>query len=463
MKKHAFTAVLSSTAAITLAMPVAAKEGGIPTLQETLGSDDFTISASVRTRYETYDNTFRSGGAEEADLLSIRTIIKAEYDAGPVRIGGQLQDARAYAANDRTPLSTADVNALELVEAYLTAELGDALGAGSNTELTAGRFLLKLGSKRLAASPGFRNTANGFTGVRADWSRKDRGQAATLFYTLPQQRLPSDRSGLLNNAVEWDRESHDLRFWGGIVSSKLAGSAVTMEVYTYRLDEEDSAQRATNNRHLVTPGFRLFSASKKGKLDFEVEAAWQTGTTRTSKAASAPEVDVSAHTIAAEVGYTFDHPANPRIPLVGDIASGDDPEHASYNRFDTLFGIRRGEWGPSSSLYGPLSRNNIRDLGAKFEIKPSKRFDAFVSARAAWLDEKTDSFAKTGIRDATGQSGRYAGEQVEARIRYWLMPDFMQIDIGGALLAKGRFLRSAPNVTDIGDTRYFYADLYFNF
>lgn len=462
MKKHAFKAVFG-TAAITLAMPVSAKEAGVPTLQETLGSDDFTISASVRTRYETYDNTVRSGGAEEADLLSIRTIVKAEYDTGPVRIGGQLQDARAYAANDRTPLSTADVNAFELVQAYLTVDLGDAIGAGSTTELTAGRFLLKLGSKRLAASPGFRNTANGFTGVRADWSRKDKGQAATLFYTLPQQRLPSDRASLLNNAVEWDRETDDLRFWGGIFSSQLPGSAVTMEIYAYGLDENDSADRATKNRHLVTPGFRLFTKSKTGRPDFEIEAAWQTGTTRASNAASAPKRDVSAYTIAAEVGYTFDHPAKPRISLVGDIASGDDPESANYNRFDTLFGIRRGEWGPSSSLYGPLSRNNVRDVGVKFGVKPSKRLDTFVFARAAWLDERTDSFAKTGIKDPTGRSGRYAGEQVEARVRYWIVPEFMQLDLGGALLAKGRFLRSAPNVTDTGVTRYFYADLYFNF
>lgn len=171
----------------------------------------------------------------------------------------------------------------------------------------------------------------------------------------------------------------------------------------------------------------------------------------------------SAYTMVAEIGYTFDHRAKPRLSLFGDIASGDDPASASFNRFDTLFGIRRGEWGPSSSLYGPLSRNNIRDFGLRFEIKPSKRVDAFLAARAAWLDEPTDSFAKTGIRDATGQSGRQAGEQIEARVRYWVVPDFIQLDVGGAVLAKGEFLRSAPNVSNTGDTRYFYADLYFKF
>ncbi|WP_375289694.1 alginate export family protein [Qipengyuania sp.] len=433
------------------------------TLQNAVGSDDFTIEGSVRARYETYDNTFRSSGAESADLLTFRTIIEAEYDAGPVRVGGQLQDARAYWADNGTPLSTAEVNAFELVAGYVTVELGDALSTGSSSELTAGRFLLNLGSKRLAASPGFRNTANGFTGARFDWSNKDRGQDLTLFYTLPQQRLPFDRPSLLDNSVEWDREGDELQFWGGIFSSAISRSGTTLEAYVYGVDENDRSGKATKNRHLVTPGVRLFSKAATGKVDFELEGAWQSGTIRTSSAASAPSVDVSAYTVAAEVGYTFDSALKPRLSIVGDIASGDDPGSTSFNGFDTLFGIRRGEWGPSSSLYGPLSRNNIRDLGVGLEVKPSKRFDAFVSARFVWLEEITDSFAKTGIKDASGQSGDYAGAQVEARVRYWVVPKRIQLDIGGAILAKGEFLRNAPNVINTDDTCYIYADINFNF
>ncbi len=463
MKKHAIAAALTGTAMSIFAAPAIAQDRESPTLQDAIGSDDFEISASVRTRYESYENPFRSSGAEAADLLSFRTIVKAEYDAGPIRIGGQLQDARAYWADAGTRISTADVNALELVEAYVTAELGDAFGGGSTTELTAGRFLMKLGSKRLAATPGFRNTANGYTGVRLDWSGQNGKQSFTGFYTLPQQRLPSDRASLLDNHVEWDRESDDLQFWGGIFSTPLADSGTKLELYGYGLDEDDRADRATRNRHLVTIGSRLYSKSKPGKADFEIEGAYQDGTIRSSKAADAPKLDVSAYTLAAELGYTFDHPARPRLSVMADIASGDDPGSGSYNRFDTLFGIRRGEWGPSSSLYGPLSRNNIRDIGVRFEIKPSSRLDAFVAARAAWLDERTDSFAKTGIVDATGQSGRHAGEQVEARVRYWIVPGFIQLDVGGAVLAKGEFLRTAPNVINADDTRYGYADLYFKF
>ena len=60
----------------------------IPTLNDAMGSDEFKIEASVRARYETYDNPFRAGDAASADLLNFRTLITAEYDAGPIAIGG---------------------------------------------------------------------------------------------------------------------------------------------------------------------------------------------------------------------------------------------------------------------------------------------------------------------------------------------------------------------------------------
>ena len=95
--------------------------------------------------------------------------------------------------------------------------------------------------------------------------------------------------------------------------------------------------------------------------------------------------------------------------------------------------------------------------------KPSKRLDGFISAHSVWLDEETDSFAKTGIRDASGNSGDFGANQVEARLRYWIVPDFLQMDIGGAVLNKGSFLKDAPNVQDTSDTHYGYVDFYIHF
>jgi hypothetical protein len=83
--------------------------------------------------------------------------------------------------------------------------------------------------------------------------------------------------------------------------------------------------------------------------------------------------------------------------------------------------------------------------------------------RALWLDSATDAFGASGVRDPNGQSGRFAGQQIEGRVRYWLMPKIAQLDVGGAVLFKGRFLRDAPNAPPTGDTYYGYVGLNLSF
>ena len=83
--------------------------------------------------------------------------------------------------------------------------------------------------------------------------------------------------------------------------------------------------------------------------------------------------------------------------------------------------------------------------------------------RALWLDTGRDSFANTGVRDATGRSGKFAGHQLEGRARYWIVPKQVRLDFGGAYLATGRFLERAPNATRQGATLYGYADVTITF
>ena len=93
------------------------------------------------------------------------------------------------------------------------------------------------------------------------------------------------------------------------------------------------------------------------------------------------------------------------------------------------------------------------------EVQPSTRHDAIVHKSPAWLAEKTDSFASTGVRDPSGASGSFAGHEIEARMRYALVPDFLRLEAGGAVLFEGRFLRDAPNANGFGDPVYGYMEL----
>ncbi|MGB3710914.1 MAG: alginate export family protein [Erythrobacter sp.] len=414
-------------------------------------ADRFEIEGSIRARYETYRGGFRPSRAESEDAIVLRSILKARYKGEHIEIGARLQDARAYLVDQDTPVGTGDVNTLELVELYA------AIALAADAELTVGRQTISLGSKRLVGDPGFRNSTNGFTGARLDW----RGDGSfTAFYVLPQQRLPNDRSALLDNAVEWDRESDDLRFWGAFYQRDDIGP-FTAEAYVFGLDENDRDDRATRNRHLVTPGVRIIMEPQRGRLDTEIEAIWQTGSIRSSKAAGAAKQDVDAQFLHGELGYTLDGEWRPRLAIVGDLASGDDANDEDYGRFDPLFGPRR-ELGPTG-LYGPLARTNLRAIGATISARPHETVSADVTYRQLWLDSRSDAFSKTGVKDPDGRSGSDAGYQIDGRLRWKVIPGSLSFEAGAALLGKGRLFDLAPNSANRRDTVYGYSSVQYNF
>jgi len=95
----------------------------------------------------------------------------------------------------------------------------------------------------------------------------------------------------------------------------------------------------------------------------------------------------------------------------------------------------------------------------RLEAAPDKRTDAMITYRAMWLENPRDAFATTGVKDGSGASGRFAGHQVEARVRHWLVPDVLQAETGGAVLFKQGVLRNAPNAPATGNSVYGYFDL----
>jgi hypothetical protein len=417
-------------------------------------ADGWSFSGTFRVREEAIADQFRPAPAASDDrLLSLRTTFFAEYAKGPWRVGGELFDSRGYGERTNSTTSTSEVNAFELGQAYV----GLDLDAGS---LTVGRFTMDAGSRRLIARNRFRNTINAFTGAR--WDGNAGADRYRVFWTLPQTREPSDAQGVHDNDVQWDRESPDLQFFGGSWTHEgVLGGA--LEVYGYGLAERDSARIATRNRRLFTPGVRLARKAGPGRNDYEIEAIYQTGRERAStKPTDVADLDVSAWFLHAEAGHTFDAAWSPRLALQYDLASGDRGKPGEYGRFDTLFGARRGEYGPTS-LWGAVQRANLNSPAVRLSIAPTKRLDGFVAARLLWLESATDSFASTGVRDPSGRSGKFAGEQVEAQARYWLVPKAVRLETGLAWLGKGRFLKDAPNAPKDGDSSYGYVDVTFGF
>ena len=188
-------------------------------------ADGLNLEAETRVMVEAYDNGFRANAPASDEVLYVRTRIAAAWKHGPVELGGELYDARAYWDDAATPITASEVNALELVQLYAAVDLSQQV------RVTVGRQMFDLGSKRLVANPGYRNAPNAYTGIRAQWDGGDAGEG-TVFYVLPQDRWPADKPSIVANDVAWDRESFDLALWGGIYTRPLAGK-ISGEVYFY--------------------------------------------------------------------------------------------------------------------------------------------------------------------------------------------------------------------------------------
>lgn len=445
-------------AAVTAALvacqtPAGAEEASPPTLQAAIGNpDNLKVSGSIRVRYEALDGQFRPGFDARDDLWSIRSTLFAEWNDGPIRIGGEIFDSRAYDTDAGSVLTTGEVNALELVQAYVGADVAEPFGKGSRLSLQAGRFTMNLGSRRLVAADDYRNTTNSYTGVRADLRLADRTNA-TVFYTLPQQRRPDGFADLRRNKVAFDREDWSLRLFGGYVARPVGKHQILAEMGYVRLQEFDRPARPTRNRDLHSVSARLIAEPKAGRADFEVEGIYQFGELRSGLATNAARLDAAAWFIHADIGYMFPSDWKPRLSIEYDRASGDRPG-GRFTRFDTLFGMRRADLAPAG-IYAALGRTNIETIGLRAEATPTRRLDFFVNARALWAASRTDSFSTTGVRDPSGASGRFAGYQLEGRTRYWLIPRFLRAEANAVILAKRGILRDAPNAPGNGNTIYF--------
>lgn len=432
--------------AILLAGASAARAQGAPTV----GADGFDLGGTSRLRVEAIDGQARAGFNQTDELVNLRTTLMAQYRDGPVRLVAELWDSRVYGDQRGTPVSTGEVNAVELVQAFAEVKVPGLLGDGSAATVSAGRFVLNLGSRRLIAADDYRNTTNGYTGMRADLTWPD-GWSATAVYTLPQQRRPDDLASLRRNAVAIDHEGFDLVLWGGLVSRAGAIGPVTIEGSFFHLGERDRPGRPTRDRSLNTASIRVIRDPAPAHVDAEVEVIVQRGRLSTGLAADAPRQAARGWFVHADTGYTFADPWHTRLSIEYDHASGDRPGGAN-RRFDTLFGMRRADLAPAG-LYNAILRSNVISTGMRVEAVPGKRTDLMATVHPMWLAAAADSFSSTGVRDGTGRSGRFAGTQLDMRLRH-LATSWLRLELDAVLLKKGRFLRDAPNAPAGQWTRY---------
>ena len=417
----------------------------------------FDASGTFRTRYEHLWNSFQTMIPGNDMALSLRTNVLAELRFESVGFAVELMDSRVYLADDDTPLNTTHVNPVDVLQAYMKTNVTGLFARGAQLRLQLGRQTMDVGSRRFVARNRFRNTINAFTGLDVEWTSPGE-EGVRAFVTVPVQRRVNS---IRDNEPQLDIERTETIFWGATFSPRRWPGSIRAEFQLYGIHERDSDEYQTRNRNFVTPAIRLIRAPRPGLFDFEIETAVQTGTSRlTAQSADTADLTHFAVFVHAAVGHTFPVTWQPRLVLQYDYASGDkDPADAKDGRFDTLYGARRFEYGPTG-IYGAFARSNVNSPGLRIEARPHTLIDGFLAYRPYWLAQARDGWTTTSLQDVNGTSGTFLGHQIEGRVRWQVLKSNATIETGFARLWLGGLPRNAPSGDpDRSDPIYGYAQL----
>lgn len=205
---------------------------------------------------------------------------------------------------------------------------------------------------------------------------------------------------------------------------------------------------------LYTFGGRVCTPAVPGRMDWMLEAAYQTGKLFSrSRSASAA---------VASVGYSVPRRWNPRLGIEYAYASGDDdPNDNKVNTFDPLYGTRHEIHG----IIDYCAWRNLRDLRLWASAEPLEKLALSLdyhlfrlsSSRDAWYNAPE---AAGGLQDPTGAAGTDVGQEVDLVARYSLSRR-VALSAGYAHFFAGSFIQRVQGRASDSDWGYVQATVTF--
>lgn len=380
--------------------------------------------ADQRTRYESVDRRYPEGPDGGDEQLALRTRVRLGLRSDRFHWMGEYWDARTALTGSDSFVTRSHVGRHRVAQLHAGMEFGSA----TKVTIEAGRFARDFGMRRLIARSVYRNTGNAYDGAMATieagaWSLRTFG-LRPLVYLLDGSRL--------------DPSYHSTRLAGTYFTSTKA-PARRFDVYAMRLDDGLRAGPLLRRRHW-TLGGRMYG--DVGPFLYESESAIQLG--------DVGPASQTALLLHLQAGRRWPHHRmEPRIQLFHDYAS---------RSFDTLYGARRFELGPTG-IWGLLARGNLNSPGYAATLVPRRNWEASFTHRAVWLAAARGVWGATGLADATGRAGTRAGQQAELRVRYrW--STLMDFDAGLVHFADGPFVLAVrPDSRGRRSGNYLYAGI----
>lgn len=401
-----------------------------------------------RTRVEALDPQFRAGFSNSDQVVELQTSVALDWRRAAWHVAGELMDARSLGNDEGSFASGALVNTLEPIQAYV------AWRHNAST-LRIGRVTQDLGKRRIIGRNRYRNSINTFTGIDWAWTGDD-GSAAHAFYWRPMRVLPSDFASLLDNRRELDRGLRNAFIGGVFYRFPTFVNRHGLEAYYVDAKVEERTDRAAAY-DLATIGARAYREPQAAEWNYEVEAMLQRGDSGGVVGGLARgDLDHQASFVHLEIGYQFAAPGAPNLILQYDRATGDeDPTDLDGERFNTLYGPRRSDFGPTG-IYGIANRSNIDSPGLRLTWQPAPRWQTMFAYRSLRLQEARDGWIGSGWRDPSGAAGSSIGRHLEGSFTFDAVPGRVSLETGFAHLAAGRFAEQTAGAAFRGDPQYFY-------
>lgn len=402
------------------------------------GSEDLDwleFGIEQRTRYERrVDDYRRNQETDDFFFMRSRGYLGVRDIMDPLRFGFEFQDSRQFGTTP--PTSTGDVNEADVLQAFGELYFKDALGDGRPFALRAGRMASDYIDRRLVSRNRWRNTTNAFDGFRLQAGDAASDWQVTLLAMQPVER----------RTIQRDRTDEE-RWLYGVIGAWRGWPDMVIEPYYLVLDS-DFKGRGQEDREIHTVGMHLFGVFPETRFDYDVAVAGQFG-----------DVGDKAHramAFHAQLGYTFDHAWKPRVAAFVSYASGDqDPNDGKNERFDSLFGSSHSFYGYSDLFLW----QNLINPAVHVKVSPLEKLTVEAFYRLYYLASRKDAFIRAGLRDSTGESGRFIGQEIDMRMAYQLLEQ-LEIEVGYAYFMPGSFVErtGSPDDSDL-----FYVQTVFRF
>ncbi len=379
-----------------------------------------------------------SGRNDDFLLQRTRLYANAEY-AGWLRLYAEAIDATS--AYENYPPRTIEENRFDALNLFADA----LLLADGDSKLWArvGRQELLYGEQRLISPLDWANTRRTFDGAKVFY--RSTTWDADAFWVRP---VPFAQHQM--NDHNFDRPDQSQEFMGLYTTYKGRKNHVH-DYYFLRLAEYDGQP--------VNFDVSLFGTrwkAKSGSWLWEFEGAYQFGSHDIERQ--------SAGFATFGLGHEFCHiPWKPTLWAYYDWASGDrDPGDGVHGTFNQLFPLGHKYFGFADLV----ARQNIRDFNLLLTAQPHKKINLLLWWHVFHLDQARDALYNANgaaIRiDPTGNSGRYAGQELDFTLQYTFNPR-CDVLFGYSHFFPGDFVKNTnpPGVT--GDVDFYYSQWTYRF